>query len=378
MKNVNGDSAASREKTIVRTSVIGIIANVFLAAFKAVIGLMSSSIAIIMDAVNNISDAGSSLITIIGTKLAGREPDKKHPFGYGRVEYLSAMVISVIVLYAGVTSLVESVKKIINPDVPDYSTVSLIIVGAAVVVKIVLGRYVKSVGKKVNSASLVNSGEDATLDSVISASTLVAAAIFLVFDISLEAWLGAIISLVIIKSGFEMIKETVSQILGERNDADLAKSIKETVTGFPDVQGAYDLVLNNYGPDTWNGSIHIEVPDTYSADRLDQLIRSIQVKVYEEHHVILTAIGVYSVNTKDAEIIEAYKKVKDLVLSHEYVRQIHGFYMDKEKKTLRFDIVVSFDAEDRRAVYGKVIEAVCKEYPGYELQVAMDTDFSED
>lgn len=378
MKNVNGDSAASREKTIVRTSVIGIIANVFLAAFKAVIGLMSSSIAIIMDAVNNISDAGSSLITIIGTKLAGREPDKKHPFGYGRVEYLSAMVISVIVLYAGVTSLVESVKKVINPDVPDYSTVSLIIVGAAVVVKIVLGRYVKSVGKKVNSASLVNSGEDATLDSVISASTLVAAAIFLIFDISLEAWLGAIISLVIIKSGFEMIKETVSQILGERNDADLAKSIKETVTGFPDVQGAYDLVLNNYGPDTWNGSIHIEVPDTYSADRLDQLIRSIQVKVYEEHHVILTAIGVYSVNTKDAEIIEAYKKVKDLVLSHEYVRQIHGFYMDKEEKTLRFDIVVSFDAEDRRAVYGKVIEAVGKEYPGYELQVAMDTDFSED
>ena len=148
MKNVNGDSVASREKIIVLTSVIGIIANVFLAAFKAVIGLMSSSIAIIMDAVNNISDAGSSLITIIGTKLAGREPDKKHPFGYGRVEYLSAMVISVIVLYAGVTSLVESIKKIITPDVPDYSTVSLIIVGAAVVVKIVLGRYVKSVGKK--------------------------------------------------------------------------------------------------------------------------------------------------------------------------------------------------------------------------------------
>ena len=378
MNNVNGDNTTSREKIIVRTSVIGIIANVFLAAFKAVIGLMSSSIAIIMDAVNNISDAGSSLITIIGTKLAGREPDKKHPFGYGRIEYLSAMVISVIVLYAGVTSLVESIKKIITPDVPDYSTVSLIIVGAAVVVKIVLGRYVKSVGKKVNSSSLVNSGEDATLDSVISASTLVAAAIFMIFDISLEAWLGAIISLVIVKSGFEMIKETVSQILGERNDADLAKSIKETVTGFPDVQGAYDLVLNNYGPDTWNGSIHIEVPDTYSADRLDQLIRSIQVKVYEEHKVILTAIGVYSVNTKDAEIIEAYKKVKDLVLSHEYIRQIHGFYMDKEKKTLRFDIVVSFDAKDRKSVYGKVIEAVGKEYPGYELQVAMDTDFSED
>lgn len=378
MKNIKSDSTASRGKIIVRTSVIGIIANVFLAAFKAVIGLLSNSIAIIMDAVNNISDAGSSLITIIGTKLAGREPDKKHPFGYGRVEYLSAMVISVIVLYAGVTSLVESIKKIITPDVPDYSTVSLIIVGAAVVVKIVLGRYVKSVGKKVNSTSLVNSGEDATLDSVISASTLVAAAIFLIFDISLEAWLGAIISLVIIKSGFEMIKETISQILGERNDPELAKSIKGTVTGFKDVQGAYDLVLNNYGPDTWNGSIHIEVPDTYSADRLDQLLRSIQVKVYEEHQVILTAIGVYSVNTKDDEIRAAYKKVKDAVLSHKYIRQMHGFYMDKEKKTMRFDIVVSFDAEDRRAVYEKVLEDVGKIYPGYELQVAMDTDFSEE
>lgn len=378
MKNIKSDSTVSREKIIVRTSVIGIIANVFLAAFKAVIGLLSNSIAIIMDAVNNISDAGSSLITIIGTKLAGREPDKKHPFGYGRVEYLSAMVISVIVLYAGVTSLVESIKKIITPDVPDYSTVSLIIVGAAVVVKIVLGRYVKSVGKKVNSTSLINSGEDATLDSVISASTLVAAAIFLIFDISLEAWLGAIISLVIIKSGFEMIKETISQILGERNDPDLAKSIKGTVTGFKDVQGAYDLVLNNYGPDTWNGSIHIEVPDTYSADRLDQLLRSIQVKVYEEHQVILTAIGVYSVNTKDDEIRAAYKKVKDAVLSHKYIRQMHGFYMDKEKKTMRFDIVVSFDAEDRRAVYEKVLEDVGKIYPGYELQVAMDTDFSEE
>jgi cation diffusion facilitator family transporter len=288
------------------------------------------------------------------------------------------MVISVIVLYAGITSFVESVKKIITPDVPDYSTASLIIVGAAVVVKIALGRYVKSVGKKVNSSSLVNSGEDATLDSIISASTLAAAAIFLISGVSLEAWLGAIISLVIIKSGFEMIKETISQILGERNDPDLAKSIKETVTDFPDVQGAYDLVLNNYGPDTWNGSIHIEVPDTYSADRLDQLLRSIQVKVYEEHKVILTAIGVYSVNTKEPEIIEAYKKVKELVLSHQHVRQIHGFFMDKEKKTMRFDLVISFDAEDRREVYGKVMEDVKKIYPEYEMQVAMDTDFSEE
>ena len=372
------ETTDTREKIIVRTSVIGIIANVLLAAFKAVIGLVSNSIAIVMAAVNNISDAGSSLITIIGTKLAGREPDKKHPFGYGRIEYLSAMIISVIVLYAGITSLIESIKKIIKPDTPDYSAVSLIIVAVAVVVKIVLGRYVKSVGEKVNSSSLINSGEDATLDSIISASTLLSAGIFLVFHVSLEAWLGAIISIVIIKSGFEMLKETVSKILGERTDPDLARSIKETVTDFPGVQGAYDLVLNNYGPDAWNGSVHIEVPDTYSADQLDQLIRSIQMKVYAEHQVILTAIGVYSVNTRDEDIIEAKKKVAEIVLSHPHVLQMHGFYMDKDKKTMRFDFVISFEAPDRKAVYKEILDGVQKEYPDYQLQVAMDTDFSEE
>lgn len=368
----------TREKTIIKTSVIGIAANVFLAGFKAVVGLMTNSIAIVLDAVNNISDAGSSLITIIGTKLAGKAPDKKHPFGYGRIEYLSAMIISVIVLYAGITSFVESVKQIIHPETPSYNAVSLIIVAVAVVVKILLGRYVKGVGKRVNSDSLINSGEDALLDSIISASTLVAAGIFLIFHISLEAWLGAVISVVIIKSGVEMLRDTISQILGERNDAELARSIHRTVTGFPDVQGAYDLVLNNYGPDTWNGSIHIEVPDTYSADQLDQLIREITMKVFREHHVILTAIGVYSVNTKDPEVIAAHKRVRELVLAHEYVTQMHGFYLLKDQKKMRFDIVVSFDAKDRRAVYAEVVSDVQKAFPDYELQVAMDTDFSEE
>ena len=374
----NPANGQTREKIIIKTSLIGIIANVFLAAFKAVVGLMSNSIAIVLDAVNNISDAGSSLITIVGTKLAGKEPDKKHPFGYGRIEYLSAMIISVIVLYAGITSFVESVKQIIHPETPDYNAVSLIIVAVAVVVKILLGRYVKGVGEKVHSDSLINSGEDATLDAVISASTLVAAGIFLIFHVSLEAWLGAIISLVIIKSGVQMLRDTVSQILGERNDTELARSIYATVMSFPNVQGAYDLVLNNYGPDTWNGSIHIEVPDTYSASQLDQLIREITMKVLSDHHVLLTAIGVYSVNTQDEEVIRTREQVRKIVFAHEHVLQMHGFYMLKEQKAMRFDIVISFDAKDRREVYANVIADVRKAFPDYELQVAMDTDFTEE
>ena len=368
----------SRDKTIVKTSIIGIIANVFLAAFKAFVGFASNSIAIVMDAVNNLSDAASSLITIVGTKLAGKEADKKHPFGYGRVEYLSAMVISLLVLYAGITAFTESVKKIIEPDTPDYSTTALVIVAVAVVIKIILGKYVKSVGKKVNSDSLVNSGEDAILDSVISASTLVAAAVYLIFGLSLEAWLGAVIAVVIIKSGFQMLRDTLSQILGERADAELARNIKATVTSHPEISGAYDLVLHNYGPDSYNGSLHIEVPDTLSACDLDKLLRNLTLEVYQKHDVLLTAIGVYSINTKDPDAIEARKKVTDIVLSHEHILQIHAFYLDKKEKIVRFDTVISFDAPDRSQVFKEVCADVQKEYPGYTIQAAMDTEFSEE
>ena len=377
MKNKDTGRTLSRDAVIVRTSIIGIVANVLLAAFKAFVGLTANSIAIVMDAVNNLSDAESSIITIVGTKLAGKEPDRKHPFGYGRIEYLSAMVISILVLNAGITSFVESVKKIIHPDTPDYRAASLIIVAVAVVVKIILGRYVKSVGEKVHSDSLVNSGEDARLDAIISASTLVAAAIYLLFHISLDAWLGAIIAAVIIKSGFEMLRETLSRILGERTDAEKARDIKATVTSYPEISGVYDLVLHNYGPDSYNGSIHIEVPDTLSADALDKLIRKVTLDVFQKHNVILTAIGVYSINTKDPEAIAARENVRKIVMSNPYILQMHGFYLDKTEKTIRFDVVVSFDASDRRQVYQEICDKVQQEYPDYTLQVAMDTDFSE-
>ena len=370
------NSQTSRDRIVVRTSVIGILANVFLAAFKAVVGLTANSIAIVMDAVNNLSDAASSVITIVGTKLAGKQADRKHPFGYGRIEYLSAMLISMLVLYAGATAFIESVKKIIHPDTPDYSAASLIIVAVAVVVKIILGRYVKSVGEKVNSDSLVNSGEDATLDSVISASTLAAAGIYIFFHISLEAWLGAVIALVIIRSGAGMLRDTISKILGERADAQLVRDIKATIRSHPGISGAYDLVLHNYGPDSYNGSVHIEIPDTLSSDDLDRLTRKVYDDVYHKHNVILTGIGVYAYNTKDPEAAEAREKVARIVTEDPHVLQMHGFFMDKEEKSMRFDIVVSFDAADRREVYREACEKVQKEFPEYTLQVGMDPDFS--
>ena len=366
-----------RTKKIIQTSIAGIVTNILLAVFKAVIGLITNSIAIVLDAVNNASDVASSMVTIAGAKLSKKEPDKEHPFGHGRIEYLSAMIIAVIILYAGITSAVEAVKKIIHPDIPEYSTISLIIVAVAVVIKIVLGRYVKTVGVMVKSDSLINSGTDASMDAVISTATLVAAILYLNFNISVEAYLGVIISIFIIKAGIDMLRETLSHILGEAADSTLAQKITETVMEFPEVTGAYDLVLHDYGPDVYQGSLHIEIPDIYTADKIDVLTRKIALVVYEKYNVVLTAIGIYSLNSSDKLAVQIKDTIEELVMMNPYILQIHGFYFNKEEASIRFDLVVSFEAKDRKQVYEYVVDKIQKHYPEYKVEAVMDTEYSD-
>ncbi len=366
-----------RSRKIIRTSLLGIGANILLSAFKAVIGLLSHSVAIVLDAVNNLSDALSSLITIAGTKLAARNPDRKHPLGHGRVEYLSATIIAVIILYAGITSLVESVKKIISPETPDYAPLSLVIIAAAVLVKIFLGRYVGKVGREVDSESLIGSGKDALFDAVISASTLVAAALFLIFGWKLEAWLGAAISLVIIKSGVEMLRDTVADLLGERVDSEISKAVKNTITSFPGVYGAYDLILHSYGPDLLVGSVHIEVSDTMTVHELDELEREISKQVFKKHHVALTGISVYSMNTQDERIAAMQKKVLSILTTYPEVLQMHGFYVDDGDRAIRFDIIIDFTARDRKALFAEIRSRVQEAFPEYSIEAELDYDVSD-
>ena len=366
-----------REKEIIKVSIIGIIANILLAAFKAAIGTLTNSIAITLDAVNNLSDVLSSIITIIGTRIAGRKPDKKHPLGHGRVEYLSAGLIAIIVLYAGITSLVESVKKIINPSEPEYTNIALIIVAVAVVVKLVLGSYVKSKGKKLNSDSLVASGEDARLDAVISASTVVAALIYIFWGVSLESYLAALISLVIIKAGYEMISETLSEIIGERIDKDVIDELKQTIMEFEDVYGVYDVVLHNYGPDTLIGSLHIEVLDTYTAGQLDELERHLMKAAYDRNNIILAGISVYARNSKDDRAKQDFEKVRHLVMSHKYVLQMHGFYVNYEEKIMNFDIILDFDSPNRNEEYMHILSDVQEAFPDFAIGITLDLDVSD-
>ena len=366
----------SRDSVIIRTSIIGILANVLLAAFKAVIGVVSNSIAVTLDAVNNLSDALSSIITIIGTKLAGKLPDKKHPLGYGRIEYLSAMIVSGIVLYAGITAAVESVKIIIHPETPDYSVISLVIIAVAVLVKIVLGRYVKAKGEQVNSGSLIASGSDAMFDAILSASVLASAIIFMLSGISLEAYVGVVIAVFIIKAGIEMMVETLNEILGSRADKELTAKIKALLTEEPEVRGAYDLIIYNYGPDKDLASVHLEVPDTMTAREFDKLTRKLERKVYSETGIVLVGVGLYSHNTGDDEAADILKDVRERVMAHEWAVQFHGFYVDVEAKEMTFDVVMSFDIspkEGLRILYEEIEGA----YPEYDIQIAPDVDVSD-
>lgn len=366
-------AVAQREGLIVRTSVIGIITNILLAAFKAAVGLISHSIAVVLDAVNNLSDALSSLITIIGTKLSAKLPDKKHPLGYGRIEYLTALVVAALVLYAGVTSLVESVKKIIHPETADYSIVSLVIIAVAVVVKLLLGRYVKAQGRKANSAALEASGADASFDAILSASVLLSAIVFLLWGLSLEAWVGVVIAGFIIKSGLEMITDTLDDILGKRADAELTGRIRRAVLEEEAIRGVYDIIVNDYGPNKNTCSLHIELPDFMTVDQVDVITRNLQNRVLDAAGVIVTGVSVYSYNTKDDEAAAIRGRVTGIVLSHDWALQLHGFYADTVNKTLRFDVVMSFDvtvSEALSTLYSELSSAL----PEYTVHITPDVD----
>ena len=370
------EQAPDRNTVIIRTSIIGIAANVLLSVFKAAVGLITHSIAVTLDAVNNLSDALSSVITIVGAKLAGRHPDRKHPYGYGRAEYLSAMIVAAIVLYAGITSAVESVKKIIHPQKADYGVASLVIISAAVIVKIILGQYVKKQGEKVNSGALTASGADALFDAVLSASVLASAVIFLLTGVSLEAWVGVVISIFIIKSGIEMMTETISDIIGRRYDAEKTKEIKGLLRNLPDVRGVYDLLINNYGPDRDLASVHLEVPDTMTADRIDTLTRQAERFVYKETGVILTGVGIYAHNTKDEEAAQIRTRAQEIVTEHEFALQMHGFYLDRENKSMRMDVVMSFDIKPEEGVR-IICNDLKKEFPDYTFTVTPDVDITD-
>ena len=363
-----------RNSQIIRTSVIGIIANVLLAAFKAIVGIVANSVAIVMDAVNNLSDALSSVITIVGAKLSQRPADNKHPFGHGRIEYFSAIIIAVIVLSAGITSLIESVKKIFEPVTPTYTATTLIVIIVAIAVKLILGEYVKRKGKQLKSDALTASGSDALFDAAITLTTLISAGIMLIWNVSLDGILSTLISAVIIKAGIEMLASPVNELLGARVPAELTRQIKEEVSAIEGVHGVFDLILHNYGPEVMIGSLHINVYDTLSAYDIHGLSRKISMQMYEKHGIIMS-IGIYAISTGENQRTELQSKVMEKLSAHKEIIQIHGFYCSEKEKMFSVDVVPDMSVHNDAALSASLVSELQPLAPDMRVTVVIDHNY---
>ena len=362
-----------REKKITETGIIGVLANILLAAGKAFIGLLAGAVSIVLDAVNNLTDAISSIVTIIGIKLSKKKPTKKHPYGFGRIEYFSTIIISAIILATGITSCFESVKKIINPNKVSFNWITLVIVGSAVIVKVALGLFTRARGKKYYSDSLVASGVDALMDAIISLATLIGVGVYLLWQVNLDGWIGVIISLFIIKAGIEMLLESIGDVIGNRPDSAITTSIKEDVKSIDGVLGAYDLILHNYGPNRAIGSIHVEINSNMSAEEIHVLTMKIQNMIIEKYAVFLT-VGIYAVDSKE---IENYEFVRDLIKNEEHALGCHGFFINHEEKYISFDVLVDFGVADKEAFINGIKNKVEERFNGYTISIKLDLSYSD-
>jgi cation diffusion facilitator family transporter len=367
-----------REKTIIKTSIFGILANTILIIIKAIIGFIAGSISIVVDAVNNLTDALSSIITIVGTKLAGKRPDKEHPFGHGRIEYITATFIGIIILLAGgvaiykaITDLIYSIKTNI---VAQYSILSLIIIGIAIIIKGIIVLVYKINGKKTNSESLMASATDAIMDVVLSLSTLVAAIITYIFSpkISIEAILGIIIGIFIIKAGIQILKKSMSIIIGERTSPELVKGIKNLILEHKEILGVYDLILNSYGEGKMIGSAHVEVDQDMRAHEIHIITKHIQEDIYNKYGIILT-LGIYAREPLSSDI---RCDLNTIIKKYSEILELHGFFVDEVKMIVSFDLVIDFSCLKPNDIINKVIEDIKKLHPTYQYNVLLDADIT--
>lgn len=364
----------SREHEIVKASIIGIVGNMLLVVFKFIVGFASHSIAIVLDGVNNATDALSSIITIAGTKLAGHRPDKKHPFGYGRVEYLTSVIIAVIILVAGFISLRESVLKVIHPATPSYSTITITVIVVAIIAKVVLGIIFKRYGDKTKCEALIASGVDSDYDAVLSAGTLMVALVQNFWNVNIDGIVGVIISLVVIKAGIEVLRDAIAPLIGTPEDKDRVAKIENYIMSFSEVHDVCDIVLDNFGPNRIIGSARIRVPDTLSARQVGELSRSISQGLQEKFGVMMT-IGIYTENTNEA-FVPMKTTLEAIVKQQKKILSMHGFYVDPGTKVCYFDLVVDVGA-DGKVPRDDVVEAMKKKYPDYTFDVCVDTDYEE-
>ncbi len=364
----------SREGIIAATSGLGIIVNVLVAGFKVIVGLLASSIAIVSEGVNNAADALTSILTLVGTKLAGRHPDEKHPFGYGRIEYLTSLVIAVVILVSGFEVLTSSVRLVFHPEEPSVSYLSLAVVAVSAVIKFFLGIYTIKMGKKAESGALEAVGLDCRNDAFVSVVTILSVLVFLIFHRSIDAYVGIFTSLLILKAGFEVLRDTVSELLGRPGEKDLAIRLYKEIVGTEGIVGAADMMLHNYGPETYSGSVNIEIDHSRTVGEVYQFIHQLQLRIMHEYGVTMV-FGIYAVDNDHEYIKELRRKIGSFVSSREHVKSFHAVYLEPDTDRLYCDLIVDYQLRDWEALREEFGAYMKEYYPDKQLMLTIETEF---
>ena len=343
------DDARVRAKCASSASIVGIVSNIFLSLMKIVVGIISGSIAITADAVNNIADAASSIITLVGFRLAVKPADKEHPYGHARIEYITGLIVSMVICVLGIEFFINSVNALIHPTETDYSTAALVILGISIVIKFWQGLFYRAVGKHISSSALIATSADSRNDSITTAAVLIGALISKFSGINLDGWLGIAVACFIIKSGIELVMETSDPLLGIAPSEEFVVSIGKRIMSYNDVLGYHDLVVHNYGHDRTFASVHVEVAAEKDILESHDLIDNIEFDFKKSG--IQLVIHLDPVITADEELRELRREVEGIIalVSNELncPLSMHDFRVVKgvTHTNLIFDVVVPFECK---------------------------------
>ncbi|WP_461205897.1 cation diffusion facilitator family transporter [Clostridium sp. DL1XJH146] len=377
----NVENKKVREQYGYLGGIIGIIANLILFSVKLSVGVILNSIAVTADAFNNLSDTVSSLITIVGFKLAAKPADHEHPYGHGRIEYISGLIVSFMVLYVGIEFLKTSISRIITPAEIKFKLIPFILILISISIKVWLSKFNKFMGTKINSSALKASSVDALSDvfssSVVALSLL--ASKYVSFPI--DGYIGTFISLFILYSGYTLIKDTINPLLGEAPDNELITLIERQVLKNDYILGTHDLVVHNYGPSRTMATIHAEVSSTENIMAIHEVIDEIERKIFEEHNIFLV-IHMDPLNIDDNDLKKAMEELAEILYKYPEVKSFHDLRIvgERENKNLIFDIVIdrnsNFNFKDEKILMAKINRSIKKTHPFYEAIITLDRDYS--
>lgn len=361
--------------------IIGIISNSILFIIKILVGIISNSISVTADAFNNLSDVVSSIITLVGFKLASKPADKEHPFGHGRIEYISALIVSFMVILVGFEFVKTSYNRIINPVQVNFKVIPFVLIVLSIFTKVWLSKFNKYIGDFINSSALQASSFDALSDVFTSSCVALSLILSKWISLPLDGYIGIIVSLFIMHSGYTLIKETLNPLLGEAADPKLVKNIMEQTLSYPYINGAHDLIVHNYGPGRCLASIHAEVPDNISIVDIHEVIDRAEKEISQKLNLELV-IHMDPVNTNNKEVNSIKKDVEEILLNYPTIKSFHDFRVvgSGNVKNLIFDIVIGysipFTNELKKDLKENISTDIKKIHPSYNTIITIDRDFT--